>query len=79
MKNVGFGAYFCCSDRLNEKSVAILSQNGLILKRVFCKKHRDTEIVTYMNIFRKDLYEKFTKNLSGVKQFSVRYKRVVWT
>ena len=38
MKNVGFGAYFCCNGRLNEKSVAILSQNGLILKRVFCKK-----------------------------------------
>ena len=55
MKNVGFGAHFCCSDRLNEKSKAILSQNGLILKRVFCKKHRDTEIVRYMNIFRKKL------------------------
>ena len=54
MKNIGFGAYFCCSDRLNEKSKAILSQNGLILKRVFSKKHRDTEIVTYMNTFRKD-------------------------
>ena len=52
MKNVGFGAYFCCNCRLNEKSV--LSQNGLILKRVFCKKHRDTEIVKYRNIFRKD-------------------------
>ena len=62
MKNVGFDAYFCCNDHLNGKSVAILSQNGLIiLKRVFCKKHRDTETVTYMNIFRKDLYEKFTK------------------
>ena len=79
MKNVGFGAYFYYSDRLNEKSMAILSQNGLILKRVFCKMHRDTEIVTYMNIFRKDLYEKITKNLSGVKQFSVKYKRVVWS
>ena len=54
MKNVGFGAYFCCNGRLNEKYVDILSQNGLILKRVFCKKHRDTEIVKYMNIFRKD-------------------------
>ena len=49
-----FGAYCCCNGRLSEKSVAILSQNGLILKRVFCKKHRDTEIVKYMNIFRKD-------------------------
>ena len=54
MKNVGFGPYFCCNDRLNEKSVAILLQNGLILKTVFGKKHRDTEIVTYMNMFRKD-------------------------
>ena len=54
MKIVGFGAYFCCNDRLNETSVAILSQNGLRLKRVFCKKHQDAEIVTYMNIFRKD-------------------------
>ena len=54
MKNIGFGAYFCCSDRLDEKSKAILSQNRLILKRVFSKKHRDTEIVTYMNTFRKD-------------------------
>ena len=35
MQNVGFGAYVCCNDRLNEKYVAILSQNGLILKRVF--------------------------------------------
>ena len=34
MKNLGFGAYFCCNSRLNEKSVAILSQNGLILKSV---------------------------------------------
>ena len=64
MKNVGFSAYFCCNDRLNEKSKTILSQNYLILKRVFCKKHRDTEIVTYMNIFRKN-HKK--KTWSGVK------------
>ena len=26
MKHVGFGAYFCCNDRLNEKSVAICNK-----------------------------------------------------
>ena len=46
MKNVGVGAYLCYNGRLDEKSVAILSQNGLILKRIFCKKHRDTERFT---------------------------------
>ena len=64
IKNVGFGAYFCCNDRLNEKCVAILSQNGLILKRVFCKKHRDTEIVIILyEHIQKRLVWKIHKNL----------------
>ena len=56
MKNVGFGAYFCCNDCLIEKSVAVLSQRFHFERSiyiVFRKEHRDTEIVTYMNIFRK--------------------------
>ena len=50
MKNIGFGAYFCCNGRLNEKSVAILSQNGLILKRVLQKApgYRNSQIYEHI-------------------------------
>ena len=51
MKNVGFGAYFCCNGCLNEKSVAILSQNGSHFEESILQKapgYRNSQIYEHI-------------------------------